>query len=79
MLIKKKKRFLLKKYLKKKKPLVQRNYLPKTKNQLEQEILEQVKLLGKFKEPERYPTGFEEMFLKKGCKTWHCLTKKSSK
>ena len=51
----------------------------KTKNQLEQEILEQVKLLGKFKEPERYPKGFVEMFLKKGCKTWHCLTKKAAK
>ena len=51
----------------------------KTKNQLEQEILEQVKLLGKFKEPERYPKGFEEMFLKEGCKTWHCLTKKAAK
>ena len=51
----------------------------KNKNQLEQEILEQVKLLGKFKEPERYPKGFEEMFLKEGCKTWHCLTKKAAK
>ena len=52
--------------------------ITKTNNQLEQEILEQVKLLGKFKEPERYPKGFEEMFLKKGCKTWLCLTKKAA-
>jgi cysteinyl-tRNA synthetase len=36
-------------------------------------------LLGKFKEPERYPSGFEEMFLKKGCKTWNCLTRKAAK
>ena len=56
-----------------------KSIVPKTKNQLEQEILEQVKLLGKFKEPERYPKGFEEMFLKKGCITWHCLTKKAAK
>ena len=27
----------------------------------------------------RYPKGFEEMFLKEGCKTWHCLTKKAAK
>ena len=56
-----------------------KSIVPKTKNELEQEILEQVKLLGKFKEPERYPNGFVEMFLKKGCKTWHCLTKKAAK
>jgi hypothetical protein len=56
-----------------------KSIVPKTKNQLEQEILEQVKLLGKFKEPERYPKGFEEMFLKKDCKAWHCLTKKAAK
>jgi hypothetical protein len=56
-----------------------KSIVPKTKNQLEQEILEQVKLLGKFKEPTRYPTGFEEMFLKKSCKTWYCLTKRTSK
>jgi hypothetical protein len=36
-------------------------------------------LLGKFKEPTRYPPGFEEMFLKKSCKTWYCLTKRTSK
>jgi len=36
-------------------------------------------LLGKFKEPTRYPPGFEEMFLKKGCKSWYCLTKRAAK
>ena len=56
-----------------------KSIVPTSKNELEQEILEQVKLLGKFKEPERYPNGFVEMFLKKGCKTWHCLTKKAAK
>ena len=45
---------------------------------LEKEILEQVKLLGKFEEPKNYPSGFKEMFLKKGCKTWNCLSKKTS-
>jgi len=56
-----------------------KSIVPKTKNQLEQEILDQVKLLGKFKEPIRYPPGFEEMFLKKGCKSWYCLTKRAAK
>lgn len=56
-----------------------KSIVPKTKNQLEQEILDQVKLLGKFKEPTRYPPGFEEMFLKKGCKSWYCLTKRAAK
>jgi len=56
-----------------------KSIVPKTKNQLEQEILDQVKLLGKFKEPTRYPPGFEEMFLKKGCKSWYCLTKRVAK
>ena len=52
--------------------------VPKDKNELEEQILEQVRLLGKFKEPEKYPSGFEEMFLKKGCVTWICLTKKTT-
>lgn len=52
--------------------------VPKDKNELEEQILEQVRLLGKFKEPEKYPSGFEEMFLKKGCVTWNCLTKKTT-
>jgi hypothetical protein len=56
-----------------------KSIVPKTKNQLEQEILDQVKLLGKFKEPTRYPPSFEEMFLKKGCKSWYCLTKRAAK
>lgn len=56
-----------------------KSIVTKTKNYLDQEILDQVKLLGNFKEPERYPNGFEEMFLKKGCKTWHCLTQKAAK
>ena len=56
-----------------------KSIVPKTKNQLEQEILDQVKLLGKFKEPTRYPPGFGEMFLKKGCKSWYCLTKRAAK
>jgi hypothetical protein len=56
-----------------------KSIVPKTKNQLEQEILDQVKLLGKFKEPTRYPPGFEDMFLKKGCEAWYCLTKRAAK
>ena len=52
--------------------------VPKDKNELEEQILEQVILLGKFKEPEKYPSGFEEMFLKEGCVTWNCLTKKTT-
>jgi hypothetical protein len=56
-----------------------KSIVPKTKNQLEQEILDQVKLLGKFKEPTRYPPSFEDMFLKKGCKSWYCLTKRAAK
>ena len=48
-------------------------------NDLDKEIIEQVKLLGKFEEPKTYPAGFQEMFLKTGCKTWICLNKKTAK
>ena len=47
-------------------------------NDLDKEIIEQVKLLGKFEEPKTYPLGFQEMFLT-GCKTWLCLNKKTAK
>ena len=45
---------------------------------MDKEIIEQVKLLGKFEEPKTYPVGFQEMFLS-GCKTWLCLNKKTAK
>ena len=47
-------------------------------NDLEKEIIEQVKLLGKFEEPKTYPAGFKEKFLT-GCKSWICLNKKAAK
>lgn len=51
----------------------------KIENDLEKEIIKQISLLGKFKEPKKYPSGFIEMFLKRGCITWSCLNKKTSK
>lgn len=48
-------------------------------NEFEKQVLEQVKLLGKFEEPESYPAGIEELFLKSGCVSWICLSKKASK
>lgn len=47
-------------------------------NEFEKQILEQVKLLGKFEEPKSYPAGFEELFLKSGCVNWICLSKKTA-
>jgi len=47
-------------------------------NDLDKEIIEQVKLLGKFEEPKTYPVGFQKMFLTR-CKKWFCLTKKAAK
>ena len=34
--------------------------------------------LGEFKEPTKYPKGFEEKHMK-GCKSWTCISNKSSK
>ena len=50
----------------------------KIENDLEKEIINQISLLGKFEEPKKYPSGFIEMFLKRGCKTWYCLNQKTS-
>ena len=50
----------------------------KIENDLEKEIIKQISLLGKFEEPKKYPSGFIEMFLKRGCKNWNCLYKKTS-
>ena len=51
----------------------------KIENDLEKEIIKQISLLGKFEEPKKYPSGFIEKFLKRGCITWSCLNKKTSK
>ena len=41
-------------------------------------VLKEVKLLGSFKEPERYPESFKEEFFKK-CKKFSCIGNKSTK
>ena len=41
-------------------------------------ILKEVKLLGTFKEPERYPVSFKEEFFK-NCKKFSCIGNKSTK
>ena len=40
-------------------------------------VLKEVKLLGSFKEPERYPESFKEEFFK-GCKKFSCIGRKST-
>lgn len=55
------------------------NEIIKIENDLEKEIIKQISLLGKFEEPKKYPSGFIEMFLKRGCNTWNCLNTKTSK
>ena len=44
----------------------------------EDDILKEIKLLGSFKEPERYPESFKEEFFKK-CKKFSCIGSKSTK
>ncbi len=41
------------------------------------DVLKEVKLLGSFKEPERYPESFKEEFFK-GCKKFSCIGRKST-
>ena len=41
-------------------------------------VLKEVKLLGSFKEPERYPESFKEEFFK-NCKKFSCIGNKSTK
>ena len=41
-------------------------------------VLKEVKLLGSFKEPERYPESFKEEFFK-NCKKFSCIGSKSTK
>jgi len=42
------------------------------------DVLKEVKLLGSFKEPERYPESFKEEFFK-SCKKFSCIGNKSTK
>ena len=44
----------------------------------EDDVLKEVKLLGSFKEPERYPESFKEEFFKK-CKKFSCIGNTSTK
>ena len=41
------------------------------------DVLKEVKLLGSFKEPDRYPESFKEEFFK-GCKKFSCIGRKST-
>ena len=41
------------------------------------DVLKEVKLLGSFKEPEKYPESFKEEFFK-GCKKFSCIGRKST-
>ena len=42
------------------------------------DVLKEIKLLGNFKEPKKYPEGFREEFFK-GCKKFSCIGTKSTK
>ena len=44
----------------------------------EDDVLKEIKLLGSFKEPERYPESFKEEFFKK-CKKFSCIGNTSTK
>ena len=44
----------------------------------EDDILKEIKLLGSFKEPERYPESFKEEFFK-NCEKFSCIGNKSTK
>ena len=44
----------------------------------EDDVLKEIKLLGRFKEPERYPESFKEEFFKK-CKKFSCIGNKATK
>ena len=46
---------------------------------LNKEILKEIKSLGKFQEPKRYPEEFKIQFLNKGCITWSCVSKKTAR
>ena len=46
---------------------------------INKEILKEIKSLGKFQEPKRYPEEFKIQFLNKGCITWPCMSKKTAR
>ena len=46
---------------------------------INKEILKEIKSLGKFQEPKRYPEEFKIQFLNKGCITWSCVSKKTAR
>ena len=46
---------------------------------LNKEIIKEIKSLGKFQEPKRYPEEFKIQFLNKGCIKWSCVSKKTAR